>query len=214
MSNEDQIKLHSPFGPVFCEFTISKKTVQGLNRFVDNLERNSDLRKKLDHGKSLAGQVSEEIRVPNEVSQEGIGPELSRAIVTYVQSTTGKKISKLKFLSIWIVRQYGTEYNPIHYHDGHLSGAGWLKVPSNLGESFQKEKKKEHYHGKIQFIHGTRMFNCKSGVTVNPAVGKMFVFPAYLMHTVYPFYGNEERRSVAFNANIDEAIYNPYGGKI
>jgi len=31
------------------------------------------------------------------------------------------------------------------------------------------------------------------------------------MHTVNPFYGNEERRSISFNANIDENIYNVYG---
>ena len=212
MKPEDGIKLHSPFGPVFCEFRISKKTVQGLNKFVDELEKDSDLRKKLDAGPNLASQVSEEIKVPNEVSKQGIGPELSRAIETYVQSTTGRRITKLNFINIWIVRQYGTEYNPIHYHDGHLSGAGWLKVPSDLGKPIQESK--DNYNGKIQFVHGSRLFNCKSGISITPEVGRMFVFPAYLMHTVYPFYGKEERRSVAFNANFDEAIYNPYSKKI
>ena len=57
------------------------------------------------------------------------------------------------------------------------------------------------------------MFNSKSTFTITPKVGLMFLFPAYLMHQVYPFYSDEERRSIAFNANIDEDIYNVYGQK-
>ena len=101
---EEGIKLYSPFGPVFCEFKLSEKTVSGLNKFVDELEKDSKLRKKLDAGPHLAGQVSEEITIPMEVSKEGLGPELSRAIATYVESTCKRKLTKLKFLSFWIVR--------------------------------------------------------------------------------------------------------------
>ena len=212
MKKEDGIRIHAPFGPIFCEFKLTEKTVQGLNKFVDELEKDSKLRKELDAGPNLAGQVSEEIKVPTEVSKQGLGPELSRAIATYIESTCGRKISKLNFISVWIVRQYGTEYNPIHYHDGHLSGAGWLKVPKDLGKTIQE--KKDNYNGKIQFLHGSRLFNCKSGITIKPEIGRMFIFPAYLMHTVYPFYGNEERRSIAFNADIDDSIYNPYSKQI
>ena len=34
------------------------------------------------------------------------------------------------------------------------------------------------------------------------------MFPNYLYYTVYPIKGNEERRSVSFNANIDKDIHN------
>ena len=33
------------------------------------------------------------------------------------------------------------------------------------------------------------------------------MFPNYLFHTVYPFKGDQERRSVSFNATIDNDIY-------
>jgi hypothetical protein len=33
-----------------------------------------------------------------------------------------------------------------------------------------------------------------------PIVGDIFIFPAHLFHTVYPFFGEGERRS--FSANI------------
>ena len=33
-----------------------------------------------------------------------------------------------------------------------------------------------------------------------------------MMHTVYPFVGtDEERRSISFNARIDDEFYNVYG---
>ena len=39
----------------------------------------------------------------------------------------------------------------------------------------------------------------------NNVVGDFYMFPSYMMHTVYPFSGTEEeRRSVSFNANIDD----------
>ena len=69
---------------------MSKNTVDTLNNFVDGLEKDSKLRKELNAGANLAGQVQgEEIRVPEEVSKQGIGPELSRAIATYVLNTAG-----------------------------------------------------------------------------------------------------------------------------
>ena len=37
-------------------------------------------------------------------------------------------------------------------------------------------------------------------------------FPNYLMHTVFPFKNTkDERRSISFNAYIDNDIYNVYG---
>ena len=55
------------------------------------------------------------------------------------------------------------------------------------------------------------MFNCNSTFTIEPKVGDFYFFPNYLMHTVFPFKDtNEERRSISFNANIDDEIYNVY----
>ena len=75
------------------------------------------------------------------------------------------------------------------------------------------EKNKKNYEkGKLQFVHGSRMFLSAASFAVTPKVGDFYLFPNYLMHTVFPFKdSNEERRSISFNANIDEEIYNVYG---
>ena len=52
------------------------------------------------------------------------------------------------------------------------------------------------------------MFDSDSVFEIKPKVGDFYLFPNYLMHTVYPFYGKDERRSISFNATIDENIYN------
>ena len=55
------------------------------------------------------------------------------------------------------------------------------------------------------------MFLCRSILDIVPKVGDFYFFPNYLMHTVLPFKGTkEERRSISFNAFIDEKIYNVY----
>ena len=57
------------------------------------------------------------------------------------------------------------------------------------------------------------MFLSHSTLDIEPKVGEFYFFPNYLMHTVFPFKNsNEERRSISFNAEIDDEIYNVYGG--
>ena len=55
------------------------------------------------------------------------------------------------------------------------------------------------------------MFLSNSKYRIKPEVGDFYFFPNYLMHVVYPFKDtNQERRSVSFNAKIDEEIYDAY----
>ena len=46
---------------------------------------------------------------------------------------------------------------------------------------------------------------------ITPKPGLMLMFPSYLLHTVYPFIGEGERRSIAFNATY--RIVEPTGGE-
>ena len=126
--------------------------------------------------------------------------------------TIPKKITKFEIIQTWIVRQFKHEFNPIHWHGGHISGAGFLKVPKILGDNVQKKKQKQYRGGNLQLIHGARMFTCPSTYNITPQVGDFYIFPNYLMHTVFPFKDtDEERRSISFNGVIDEEIYNVYG---
>ena len=43
-----------------------------------------------------------------------------------------KKLRILKILNLWVVSQFKDEYNPIHYHDGDLSGVGLFKSTEKI----------------------------------------------------------------------------------
>ena len=56
--------------------------------------------------------------------------------------------------------------------------------------------------------------NIPDNIKFKPEVGNFYLFPNYMMHTVYPFSNSkEERRSISFNARIDDEIYNVYGNE-
>ena len=131
----------------------------------------------------------------------------------WIKYSDQKEIKKFEVLESWIVRQFKNEYNPLHFHSGHISGVGYLKVPKNFGTSHQSSKK-TNLNGQIALVHGNRMFNSRAMVNIKPSIGDFYIFPNYLMHTVYPFSdSDEERRSISFNAVIDDEIYDVYGSK-
>ena len=70
------------------------------------------------------------------------------------------------------------------------------------------KNKKNNPNGKINFIHGSKQFLSNPRTEINPIVGDMCIFPHYLMHEVYPFNAEGERRSISFNAFIDDEIFN------
>ena len=50
----------------------------------------------------------------------------------YIKKSINKNAKKISLKNLWVVRQFKNEYNPIHWHGGHVSGAGFLKIPKDL----------------------------------------------------------------------------------
>ena len=200
-------------GPAILRVKIPNKIIEKLNEYIDNTIKNKSKAEKLNYGEKLVGDVTQEFLLEIEfVKSSGWLDFLGNCSKIYTELNEGKKITKFNLLDTWIVRQFKNEYNPTHWHGGHISGAGFLKVPKILGDSVQKKKDINYRGGNLQLIHGSRMFTCPSTYNIVPEVGDFYVFPNYLMHTVFPFKGtDEERRSISFNATIDDEIYNVYG---
>ena len=214
MSSEINFQFIRPFGPVICKVTMPKEIVNKLNDYVDQIIKDTKKGIELDHGKNLAGNVQQEFRLEKDfVEKSKWGVFLSSCAKAWIKQVLNEEISKFQLISTWIVRQFQNDYNPIHTHGGHLSGVGYLKVPKNFGEYHQKDKV-VNQNGKLTLVHGSRMFMQESTYIITPKVGDFYFFPNYLMHTVYPFSGtDEERRSVSFNARIDDEIYNVFMNK-
>ena len=200
-------------GPAVLRVKIPNKIIEKLNKYIDNTIKNKSKAEKLNYGEKLVGDVTQEFLLELEfVKSSGWLDFLGNCSKIYTELNEGKKITKFNLLDTWVVRQFKNEYNPTHWHGGHISGAGFLKVPKILGNSVQKKKGINYRGGNLQLIHGSRMFTCPSTYNIIPEVGDFYLFPNYLMHTVFPFKGtDEERRSISFNAKIDDEIYNVYG---
>ena len=210
-----KIELIKVFGPSVLKARIPENIVNDLNDYVDKIIKDKEKAKELDMGSKLVGDVTQELEIEHKVMQEiGWGKFLGECVSKWIEIETKKKITKFNILSSWVVRQFENEFNPTHWHGGHISGAGFLKVPKNLGKINQDKTQTKYKGGSLQFSHGARMFLSQSIMTVVPKVGDFYFFPNYLMHTVYPFRDTkEERRSISFNATIDDGIFDVYGNK-
>jgi hypothetical protein len=214
MTEEIKINVLRPFGPSIARMTMPTELVNNLNQYVDETILDVGKLEELDHGSKLAGNVKQEFKLEKDfIEKSGLLKFLAFGTSNWIKLSDQKEIKKFEIQESWIVRQFKNEYNPIHYHSGHISGVGYLKTPKNFGEYLQSSKRVNR-NGQIALVHGNRMFNSKATININPIVGDFYLFPNYLMHTVYPFSGNDdERRSISFNAVIDDEIYNVYSGK-
>ena len=208
------IELIKIFGPSILKVSIPKPIIDNLNNYIDKIILDKKKSKELDIGERLVGDVTQEFELEQNIMQEsGWGQFLSNCVSKWIELETKNKITKFQILKSWVVRQFENEYNPTHWHSGHISGAGFLKVPSNLGKNKQDKKEISYKGGSLQLMHGSRMFLSHSTYNIVPVVGDFYFFPNYLMHHVYPFKNSkEERRSISFNAKIDDNIYDVYGG--
>jgi len=208
------IELIKIFGPSILKVNIPKPIIDNLNNYIDKIILDKKKSKELDIGERLVGDVTQEFELEQKIMQEsGWGQFLSNCVSKWIELETKNKITKFQILKSWVVRQYENEYNPTHWHSGHISGAGFLKVPSDLGKNKQDKKQISYKGGALQLMHGSRMFLSHSTYNIVPKVGDFYFFPNYLMHHVYPFKNTkEERRSISFNAKIDDNIYDVYGG--
>jgi len=214
MSEEIKMNVLRPFGPSVAKINMPEELINNLNNHVDKTILDIEKLDELDHGSKLAGNVKQEFRLEkNFIEESGLLKFLALGTTNWIKYSDQKEIKKFEVLESWIVRQFKNEYNPLHFHSGHISGVGYLKVPKNFGTSHQSSKK-TNLNGQIALVHGNRMFNSRAMVNIKPSIGDFYIFPNYLMHTVYPFSdSDEERRSISFNAVIDDEIYDVYGSK-
>ena len=208
------IQLIRAFGPTIAKIKIPNEMVKALNDYVDGLIIDKKKSKELSAGANLAGDVTQEFKLEKEFSQKvGWLDLISKGVFQWIQMSTNQSIKEFKMIDSWIVRQFQNEYNPVHMHGGHVSGAGFLKVPKTFGKYVQEEKDgvKHYAGGTLNLIHGSKQFLSKSTFQIRPEVGDFYFFPNYMMHTVYPFKDtDEERRSISFNAFVDQSIYDTF----
>ena len=219
LANKTDFKLMKPFGPSFGLFHVPSEVTEALIKKSDEILQD---RNRIDWGKNLVGQISEEPWISNEDLDEiGALKYLEGMLYNYVWNALSADGHELEVLEVnldhaWIVSQYENEYNPVHFHTYcDLSSVIWLKAPAfdHRSKTGNLPEYKFSRDGMIEFVYKTA---CPTGLekgslSFTPEPGKLAIFPSNLLHTVYPFQGPGERRSIAFNSHWNARLK---GGKV
>ena len=196
------VQVMKPFGPLVMTAQLPKDIVKKLNNIVDRNRTDSGM------GKRLVGQIKKETEIPHHMLEEydvmNVFHAFSKSFVEQGLLLSGKKYLldlvdiETQMQSIWSVAQYENEYNPLHSHTHcQISGVLYLKVPNMKPRNIPD---KGEMDGKIEFNFCNDYDILVNGsFVVQPKPGLILLFPNGLNHTVYPFLGNGERRSIAFN---------------
>ena len=216
LAKNTDFKLLKPFGPSVGLFHMPSEMTQALIKKTDEILENKD---RVDWGKNLVGQIAEEPWISNEQLKEiGAFDYLQGMLYNYVWNALTQDGHELKQLEVqidhaWVVSQFADEYNPIHFHTYcDLSSVLYLKVPSfdDRSKTGKLPEYKTQRDGMIEFVYKTA---CPGGMEKGsmsfiPEPGNLITFPSNLLHTVYPFKGDGERRSIAFNSHWNAVLKN------
>ena len=199
----ENFEVLKPFGQSIVKIKMPYEMIKEINSYVDKVIQDEKKIKDLDEGDKLIGKVQQEFLMEIDFMKQIKWAEfLASNVSTWAKEDLNKEIKNFQLIKSWVVRQFKNDYNPVHWHSGDISGVGYLKVPSHLGNTSQPDKKTNE-NGKLQLIFGSPNLFSKSTYIVKPEIGDFYLFPNYLMHTVYPFTGtDDERRSVSFNAKV------------
>ena len=140
------------------------------------------------------------------------GEKVNRSI------TGNEKKYNPKMKSMWVNRSYAGDYNPEHDHpsdaDIGLSCIMYLTVPMGISAG-DGSKKSTSLAGASGLVDGYTRFCWGQNSTtdmkklkpsteqyIKPEVGQLLMFPSWLNHSVLPFTGEGERRSLSANINM------------
>ena len=206
--------------------------LEEITTHTDTLLANNDPR--WDYSRQLAGRIVHGAQIQIPPLDAEAGDRWQRELLfgylllmsqVYLQEAAKNglarhywKTHEVEIDDAWCVSQLAGDFNPLHGHDGLLSGVLYLKVPDQISSGCETG-------GYLQFRHSNpltesffpavmqeHLFDFVSAeVTpttdpvsfesreVKPVVGECWIFPSWLLHEVGAFVGTGERRSLAFN---------------
>jgi len=186
---------------------ISREIYQALNKEIVDIHTNDQGIEKMNP--ALAGQITKEYKITK--SRQLLDPFLEEMGRAYQKKWNyypkeNPNNNKLTVESVWVNMQKKLEVNPLHNHDGTLSFVAWLHVPFKLEDERNMENCKNSRTVKLsstfQFVYTTALGNIANFPLFVESgwEGNIVMFPAKLLHIVYPFQTSDDYRiSIAGN---------------
>ena len=220
MNDQIEYELFSLPAAFMLQHNLSEQVVTTLNDYLDTLKQNKLRESAADY---LVGQIhqGEQLKMDHEdVSLtpfvrivESLAAAYLRHFVEQTKSPLRPK--KISMDKLWSVHSYQGDYNPIHDHltaaQMGISFTTWTMVPEQIMKRDDQQVNLYESSGAIDgFINFTYGLNQTADSErlrpsqsryIMPVPGKLLLFPSWMQHTVYPFFGEGERRTVAGNLN-------------
>ena len=224
-----KVEIHALPSVFMLETRMPEKMVDDLNDYLDELLEDED-RRSLAH--TLVGQIHRGEQLNMEPDDERLQEyskfvtHLGAEYINHFMNQTGTSLPKNKQVAIdeiWSVHSYEGDYNPIHDHGTKtimgISTTAWTKVPQQILDQptagspmYSKYNSSGSCDGYLAFNYGrNEIMNVErlrppQSAEMQPEVGKLLIFPSWLQHMVYPFFGDGERRTVASNLNCWDVV--------
>ena len=234
MSKIKDFELLSPFGPKIGKFILPKEILSNFKKISKKVLKNKEVpyNSKLVGEITDEWHVPPSYYSDFDVDAYLRKAVKEYTEICIYNNSGGKKRNyriEPIVLDGWVNEMKSYEYNPAHYHTNpppiavHFSSVLYLEIPKinnpicNLykkGKDTNKAAEKEmNMDGKIEFIGGSMpggqtemLLHEKGNLSLTPEVGQFFIWPHYLLHTVYPFISNTNRLSVAINFGVNVFI--------
>ncbi len=180
-----EYKMHSLPAVYLMEAMLPDRIVNDLNEYLDDLRDQED---RISHAGTLVGQIGNgeqltmdhthtKLKEFNELIQI-MGADYIKNFINGQTHRLGNRVVETD--ELWSVHSYaGDYYNASGNSDGCIT----------------------FNYGTTALIDSERL-KPPQMVVMKPEVGKFFMFPSWLQHSVYPFKGEGERRTVAANLNV------------
>ena len=191
--------------PALLHDVIDQPLLDGINKMCDDLVPD--------------GTRNYGVRVDNPLPelQEQIfkmSYDYVRAFEDTIESSIVNERHKLNISRMWFLDMQDKDYLQAHQHGNNniLSGILYCKIPEGLKKEYDTEFPTDgnrdgilisNANGCIEFTYNPMVLSANliysRPFLVKPKEGHMYVWPSWLYHTIYPYFGPDIRRSLSFN---------------
>jgi len=189
-----------PFGPTLYKNKISENLRQSILDAAENSE--------VENNQYLAGNIDREVSFHLEVDAI---TELEEHLADYLiqmskvgsyQPPQDHDLKRIELDRPWVNVQRKGEWNPPHIHAGDFSCIVYAQVPQELKDEWKHptQRGRNPTAGMVEWQYGQwAPHNLHAFGPVAPEEGDIYMFPAWLIHYVYPFNADVERISFSTN---------------
>ena len=224
-----ELKVNQIPGITFLEGNLPKVMLDELNAHVDEHRAKMEDYSGNLVGQIKQTEKSQQLSLDREhPTVQGLMNLLGSAGRAFLKSYAGQipmaggasafDKAPIDCFSMWTVHSYEGDYNPLHDHDVSydqkcmaFSIILYCMVPeqiAKLGDNTKLHSNGGATDGCTYFCWGTNtgadhlVLKPKTDRYVVPEEGKFLIFPSWLNHSVAPFYGPGERRTLSANFRV------------